>query len=98
MGYGVVGRSYRTALASVATDLVTASKPADWIPANQVRFSRFRGSVQQDPVQWQEAQIVQSCKTLADFLPGFRPLSTRWRWLVERIRPRGPDRDQGPSR
>ena len=31
-------------------------------PAIQVRFSRFRGSIQQDPVQWQEAQIVQPCK------------------------------------
>ena len=46
-------------------------------PAIQVRFSRFRGTVQQGPVQQQETQIVQSCKTLRDFLPGFRPLVIR---------------------
>ena len=40
---------------------------------------RTGGTVQQDPVQRQETQIVQSsCKTLDDFLPGFRPLATRW--------------------
>ena len=32
------------------------------IPAFQVRFSRFRGTVQQGPVQRQETQIVQPCK------------------------------------
>jgi len=37
-------------------------------PANQVRFSRFRGTFQQGPVQRQETQIVQPCKTLGDFL------------------------------
>ena len=31
-------------------------------PAILTRFSRFRGTVQQGPVQRQEAQIVQSCK------------------------------------
>ena len=30
-------------------------------PAIQDRFSRFRGTVQQDPVARQETQIVQSC-------------------------------------
>ena len=42
-------------------------------PAIQVRFSRFRGTIQQGPVQRQETQIVQSCNTLDDFLPGFLP-------------------------
>ena len=46
-------------------------------PAIQVRFSRFRGTVQQGPVQRQETQIVQSCTTLDDFLPGFRPQAIR---------------------
>ena len=32
------------------------------IPAFQVCFSRFRGTVQQGPIQRQEAQIVQPCK------------------------------------
>ena len=41
-------------------------------PAIQVQFSRFRGTVQQDPIQRQETQIVQSHMTLHDFLPGFR--------------------------
>ena len=40
-------------------------------PAIQFRFSRFRGAVQQGPAQRQKAQIVQSCNTLDDFLPGF---------------------------
>ena len=46
-------------------------------PAIQVRFSRSRGPVQQGPVQRQETQIVQSCKTLDDFLSGFRPQAIR---------------------
>ena len=40
-------------------------------PAIQTRFPRFRGTVQQGPVQRQETQIVQSCNTLDDFLPSF---------------------------
>ena len=40
-------------------------------PAIQFCFSRFRGTVQRDPLQWQETQIVQPCKQLDDFLPGF---------------------------
>ena len=47
-------------------------------PAIHVRFSRYRGTVQQGPAQRQETQIVQSCKTLDDFLPGFRLLPVRW--------------------
>ncbi len=46
-------------------------------PAILVRFSRFRSTVQQDPVQRQETQIVQSCMTLDDFLPRFRPRAVR---------------------
>ena len=38
-------------------------------PANQVCFSRFRGTVQQDPAQRQKAQIVQSRIQLDDLLP-----------------------------
>ena len=49
-----------------------------WSPAIQVRFSRFRGTVQQGPVQRQETQIVQSCNTLDDFLPGFLLPTIRW--------------------
>ncbi len=30
-------------------------------PAMQVRFSRFRGTVQKGPVQRQKTQIVQPC-------------------------------------
>ena len=41
-------------------------------------FSRLRGTVQQGPVQRQETQIVQSCMTLDDFLPGFGPPVLRW--------------------
>ena len=33
------------------------------------RFSRFRSTVQQGPVQRQKTQIVQSCMILDDFLP-----------------------------
>lgn len=39
------------------------------VPADQDRFPRFRGTVQQGPVQWQETQIVQSWLTLDDFPP-----------------------------
>ncbi len=46
-------------------------------PAIQARFSRFRSTVQQGPVQRQKTQIVQSWLTLRDFLPGFRPLPFR---------------------
>ena len=38
-------------------------------PAIKVRFSRFRGTVQQDPVQRQETQIVQPQFDLRDLLP-----------------------------
>ena len=38
-------------------------------PAIQVRFSRFRGTVQQGPVRRQETQIVQSWLDLRDLLP-----------------------------
>ena len=38
-------------------------------PAIQVCLSRFRGTVQQDPVQWQKWQIVQSQLDLRDLLP-----------------------------
>ena len=52
-------------------------------PAIRVRISRFRGSVQQHPVQRQNTQIVQSCMTLDDFMPGFRPRAIRRRfWPV----------------
>ena len=51
-------------------------KSPDWkdmttpaIPAKRFRFSRFRGTVQQGPVQWQEWQIVQSQFDLRDLLP-----------------------------
>ena len=40
-------------------------------PAIQVRFSRSHGTIQQSPIRRQKTQIVQSCKTLDDFLPGF---------------------------
>lgn len=40
-------------------------------PAIRVRLSRFRSTVQQGPVQRQKTQIVQPCKTLDNFLPGF---------------------------
>ena len=46
-------------------------------PAIQVRFSRFRSTVQQDPVKQQETQIVQSCMTLGDLLPGFASQAIR---------------------
>ena len=42
------------------------------------RSSRFRGTIQQGPVQQQETQIVQSSKTLDDFPPGFRLPPVRW--------------------
>ncbi len=38
--------------------------PADWL-----RFSRFRRTIQQGPVKWQEWQIVQSQLDLRDLLP-----------------------------
>ena len=38
-------------------------------PATQIRFSRIRATVHQDPVQRQEAQIVQPRRTLDDFVP-----------------------------
>ena len=46
-------------------------------PAIHVRSSRSCGTVQHGPVQRQETQIVQSCMTLEDFLPGFGPLALR---------------------
>ena len=49
-----------------------------WTPAIQVRFSRFHGTVQQDPPKPQETQIVQSCITLDDFLPEFWLSPVRW--------------------
>ena len=39
------------------------------IPANQTRFSRFRGTVQRGPVQQQETQIVQPRLNLDYSLP-----------------------------
>jgi len=39
------------------------------IPAIRVRFSRFRGTVQQGPVQRQDWQIVQSQLDLRYLLP-----------------------------
>ena len=59
-------------------------------PAIQIRFSRFRRTVQQDPVKRQETQIMQSWLTLRDFLPGFRPLPFR-----RGGRPGGPARTPG---
>ena len=50
-------------------------KGSAWIPAIHVRFSRFRGTVQQGPVERQETQIVQSRKTLDDFLRGIQTVS-----------------------
>ncbi len=49
---------------------VTETHPKDLrgSPAIHIRFSRLRGTVQQGPVQRQETQIVQPCKTLDDFL------------------------------
>lgn len=48
------------------------------VPAIHVRFSRCRGTVQQGPAQRRlEAQIVQTCVTLDNFLRGFRPISSR---------------------
>ena len=47
-------------------------------PAIQTRFSRFYSTIQQGPVQRQETQIVQSCITLDDFLPGFGPPVLCW--------------------
>ena len=41
------------------------------IPANQLCLSRYRHTVESDAVQRQGQQIVQSCMTLEDFLPGF---------------------------
>ena len=41
------------------------------IPAIQFPFSRSHGTVKEDSAQRQETQIVQSCTTLEDFLPGF---------------------------
>ena len=48
-------------------------------PAIQVRLSRFRGTVQQGPLQRPETQIGQPRKTLDDFLPGFRSQAIRRR-------------------
>ena len=46
-------------------------------PAIQTRFSRFRGTIQRGPARRQKAQIVQSCMTLRDLLPGFWPSAIR---------------------
>jgi len=46
-------------------------------PAIRTRFYRFPAPVQQGPVQRQETQIVQPCKQLDDFLPGFGPVAMR---------------------
>jgi len=43
-------------------------------PAFPAKFGnpvRYRDTVQPGPAQRQKAQIVQSCNTLDDFLPGF---------------------------
>jgi len=42
------------------------------------RFPRFFWTAGADAVQRQEAQIVQSCNTLDDSLPGLRLLPVRW--------------------
>ena len=38
-------------------------------PANLFRFSRHRDTMEPSTIERQEAQIVQSCMTLDDFLP-----------------------------
>ena len=57
-------------------DVQKGSEAGAGSPAIQTRFSRLRGTVQQDPVQRQKTQIVQSCNTLDDFLPGFAARAT----------------------
>ena len=62
------------ALTTFALDrCAMADLPTDSARARWAQFSRFRGTIQQGPVKRQETQIVQSCNTLDDFLPGFRP-------------------------
>ena len=51
------------------TDTDMPSQTTGRNPANQVRDSRFQGTVQQDPAQRQKAQIVQSRIQLDDLLP-----------------------------
>ena len=46
---------------------------ATGVPAIQWRFSGHVRKAEPDRSQRQETQIVQSCMTLDDFLPGFRP-------------------------
>ena len=70
----MIGRETRMTLGSASAKTTGCGRGS---PAIQTRFSRFRGTVQQGPVQRQETQIVQPCKTLRDFLPGFRPLAIR---------------------
>ena len=48
------------------------------IPAIRLGIPRYRRSARPDPFKRQEAQIVQSCKTLDDFLPGFWLPPVRW--------------------
>ena len=67
-----------------------------WRSRHSTRFSRFSGTVQQGPVQPQETQIVQSCKTLDDFLPGFRPPAIRRRDVEHRGLARGGSAPLGP--
>ena len=47
------------------------------IPAIRWRCPRDFSPAASDVGQPQETQIVQPCKTLRDFLPGFRPLPIR---------------------
>ena len=48
------------------------------IPAIRFGTPRYRRSAKPDPFKRQAAQIVQSCKTLDDFLPGFWLPPVRW--------------------
>ena len=75
-----VSRHHGPAVRAPAALREADHSPLGGVPAIRGCFSRFHGTVQQGPVQRQETQIVQSCKTLGDSLPGFRP---------QAIRPRG---------
>ena len=72
----MIGRETRVTLGSGSAKTTGCDAG---IPAIQARLSRFRATIQQGPVQRQETRIVQSCKTLDDFLPGFRPWAFRLR-------------------
>ena len=85
----MIGRETRVTLGSGSVKTTGCDAGS---PAIQARLSRCRGTIQQGPVQRQGTQIVQSCKTLDDFLPGFRPQAFRRAdalglWLEERVQP-----------